>query len=79
MERTIVSQEYLLSWMNAEIEKYDTCNDCHFTSVVLLKGPDERGCNWSGANLRCSGVPVEICQPVAQEVVEQAKGKFNVM
>ena len=63
---------------DAEIDKYDRCTNCHFTSVVLLKEIDERGCNWSGANLRCSEVPVEICQPIAQEVIEQAKGKFNV-
>ena len=64
--------------MNAKKDKYDKCTNCHFTSIVLLKEPDVRGCNWAGTNLRCSEVPVEICQPVAEEVVERAKGKFNV-
>ena len=77
MDKTIVSQDYLLSWMNSLIGRYDSCDNCHFTSVLLTE-PDEDGCNWSSANLRCSGVLIDVCRPIAQRVVDDAKKKFNV-
>jgi len=78
MEKTIVSQEYLLSWMNSQIAKYDKCTNCHFTSILILSERDEGGCNWSSVNLRCSGDPIDVCRPIAQRVVDEAKKKFNV-
>lgn len=78
MDRTSVSQEQLLKWINSELSKHEACNNCRVTSVIRLKDEDEGGCNWSSGNLRCSGVPVDVCYPVANQVIAQAKMKFNV-
>ncbi len=78
MKRTLVSQEYLLQWMNSQIAEYEDYADCHFTSVVPLRESDEYGCNWSGADLMCSGMPLDVCQPIAQRIIDAAKKKFNV-
>jgi hypothetical protein len=78
MERESVSQEELLAWINSEFSRHEECNACGVTSVMRLKGEDEDGCNWSGVNLRCSGVPADVCLPVANHVIAQAKMKFNV-
>ncbi len=78
MERAPVSQDELLEWINSELLKYEECNDCRVTSVVRLKGEDENGCNWSSVNLKCSGVPADVCYPVANQVIAQAKMRFNL-
>jgi hypothetical protein len=78
MKRTLVSQEELLKWMNSQLAQYDECTNCRFTSVLQLKGEDEEGCNWSGCNLRCSGVPTRVCQPIAERIIAQAREIFNL-
>lgn len=77
MARVSVSQDQLLNWINAELSKHEECGDCRVTSIIRLKGEDEDGCNWSSVNLRCSGVPADICYPVANQVIAEAKMKFN--
>jgi hypothetical protein len=66
MKRTLVSEEDWLSWMNSQLSKYGECTDCRFTSVQQLREEDEEGCKWSMANLRCSGVPILVCEPIAK-------------
>jgi len=78
MARTLLSEADLLGWMNTELSKHEQCNGCSFTSVLLLQEEDNDGCNWSVANLRCSGVPAVVCSPAADHVVVQAKARFNV-
>jgi hypothetical protein len=77
MEKAIVSRDYILSWMNSEIAKYDAGKDCHFISITLTE-PDEYGGNWSAAELRCSGAAIEEYQPIAQQIIDEAKEKFIV-
>ena len=77
MERVTVSQEELLEWINLELSTHEECNDCRVTSVVRLKGEDDDGCNWSSVNLRCSGVPADVCNQVANRTIAQAKRNFN--
>lgn len=78
MAREIVSEEDLLVWLNAELQKHDVCGQCRFTSVMRLRGTDAVGCNWSSPNLRCSGRPAAFCQPIANELVAQAQARFNL-
>lgn len=78
MEKTLLSQEELVRWINSELAKYEECNDCHVTSVAQLREEDEEGCNWSMPNLRCSGVPADVCQPVAKRIIAQARDRFNI-
>lgn len=77
-DRQIVSEEELLKWLNAELSKYDECDDCRFTSVMRLRDTDVNGCNWSPPYLRCSGRSVEPCRGVASEIVAQAQARFNL-
>jgi hypothetical protein len=78
MNRTLVSQEELLNWMNSQIAKYEECTNCRFTSVLQLREEDEDRCNWSSFNLRCSGVPAHVCQPIAEQIAIQAREMFNL-
>lgn len=78
MSRTAVSQQELLQWLNTELAKHEECNDCRITSVKALRETDAEGCNWSLANLQCSGVPTVHCQRVANQVIAQARAKFNI-
>ncbi|NQU79973.1 MAG: hypothetical protein HQ543_00470 [Bacteroidetes bacterium] len=78
-ERLFITEDKLVSILNKELGKYDQCNDCRFMSVgPLLKEYDETGCNWSQANLNCSGVPLDICRPFANKIVAEAKSKYNI-
>ena len=47
------------------------------TSIARLRGTDETGCNWSHANLQCSGQPAAVCRPAADRVVSVAREKYN--
>lgn len=78
MERIVLSEEELILLLNGELSKHEECNDCRFVGIVKLRDKDEGGCNWSNANLRCSGVPTEICKPVAERVICEAKAKYNI-
>ena len=78
MTRKTVSEVELLRWINVELAKDDECTDCRVTSVMSLRGVDAEGCNWSSANLRCSGRPAVLCQSVANEVIGQARLLFNI-
>jgi hypothetical protein len=77
MMRTFLSKTDLLGWMNTELSKHEHCNECRFTSVLLLQEEDD-GCNWSSTNLNCIGVPATGCHPVADHVVVKAKARFNI-
>ncbi|MBM4284895.1 MAG: hypothetical protein FJ128_06555 [Deltaproteobacteria bacterium] len=78
MKRNDVSMVALLEWMNSQLSNYDNCDDCRFTSVLQLREYDQDGCNWSSANLQCSGVPVDVCAQIANDIVAHAKRLFNV-
>jgi len=78
MKRTFLSKEDLLGWMNSQLAEHEECNDCIFTSVTELSEEDQDGCNWSSPNLRCSGVPSQVCNPTADLIVGQARARVNV-
>jgi len=73
-----VSESKLLEILNAELHKEGDYTDCRFTSVQALADTDENGCNWSSANLRCSGVSAAACKPVADRVIQYAKTKYRI-
>ncbi len=78
MKRTLISQEDLLEWLNLQLAKHDECTDCRFT-YVQKQEEDEGGCNWfADYSLKCSGVPGDICEPIANQLFTQAREKFNV-
>src|SRR4030042_2713427 len=75
IKRIFVSEGDLLKRMNSKLSEHEECIDCRFESVLQLKKEDEDGCNWSTPTLRCSGVPTQICMPLAQKIVTQAMDK----
>ena len=78
MQRTLVSPEDLLKWLNSQLSNFEECTNCHFNPVQELREENEQGCNWSLPWLICSGVSTRVCQPIANRIVAQARGKFNV-
>jgi hypothetical protein len=78
MSRVNFTEEQLLGWLNAELAKHDVCDDCRFTSVMRLRATESDGCNWSCSNLRCSGKSVALCQAAADELVRDARSRFNL-
>ena len=78
MPRKLVTEAELIAYLNTELLKHDTCRDCRFERVAMLRTPDQEGCNWADPNLRCSGVPVSVCLPAAQSVVHSARAALNI-
>ena len=78
MKRNVVSENELISLLNVELRKYDECKDCQFDSILKLRVPDKKGCNWSSAYLRCSGVAPDECKPFVSEILSEAKAKYNI-
>ena len=78
MGRQSVSEDELLEWINSELSKDEQCNDCSFISVTRLRDEAPDGCNWSDAQLRCSGVSTQVCAPIAKSIIDQARKQFNI-
>ncbi len=78
MTRQVLTEQELLAALNKELSEFDGCADCRFTSVQRIRGVDELGCNWSAANLRCSGQPVDVCRNAADRVLSAARAKYSV-
>ena len=78
MARNIIGEEELLRLMNIELQSHEECKHCRFTSIARLNRVDETGCNWSHANLDCSGLPVRPCMRIADHVIAHKKQFFNV-
>lgn len=80
MPRQLVSVDRLLGILNERLSQHDICDGCQFQGPVRkLREPDDEGCNWSReVFLRCSGVPGDLCGPVADRVVYEVTQEFNV-
>lgn len=78
LKRKLLAKEKLLDWLNSAIRGSDVCDDCRFTSIRVNRVLDQDGCNWSIGNLRCSGQPAAVCEPIATRVVVKARAMFNV-
>lgn len=77
MTRKLVSSSELREILNRELATHETCNDCRYGGVIPSEA-DTDGCNWSPPSLRCSGVPHEVCQPAAHEVLIAVRAKYNL-
>jgi hypothetical protein len=78
MERQTVSREKLLEMLNGELKKDKDYYMCAYEDVTKLDGPDESGCNWKDALLKCSGMHAGTCKPTAFKLVEEMKKQYNV-
>jgi hypothetical protein len=78
MERTQVTENELLVYLNKELEKAGHQEQCHFDYIIRLKLDDRTGCNWAYANMKCSGAPGNACPPYAEKIVAEARARFNL-
>jgi len=78
MPRKIVSEQELLQILNGRLQAHDECANCRFTSVVRINEQLADGCNWSTANLRCSGTPASLCAPIASSVIAEVAQTHNL-
>jgi hypothetical protein len=78
MARQELTEQALLNNLNQQLSAHDTCSDCRFTSIGRIRDTDESGCNWSQANLQCSGQPVAVCRQAADHVISTARAIFNL-
>ena len=77
--RQIATRAEIDAWMTQELQKTPDGKDCELTLSYRLREPDESGCNWSQANLRC-GPPTdkEKVLPIARSILISAQKKFNL-
>lgn len=79
MKRQVISKEKLISILNEDLSKHEECAGCQFeTRIVKLKKVDESGCNWTTLGLKCSGLSVDVCSGTVQQIVSDARTKYNV-
>jgi len=78
MERTSVSENELLSFLNKELQKAGQEANCRFESIVRMKIDDRTGCNWASATIKCTEQTGKGCPPDAERIVNAAKARFNL-
>lgn len=78
MKRTLITENDLISLLNKKLQEYEEFKKCKFESINKRKEYDSAGCNWYKANLRCSGVSIDSCLPIADRIVNEAKTKYNI-
>jgi hypothetical protein len=78
MERQTLNKAELLNILNAGLAKLPDYQECRYEDVTKLDQPDETGCNWKDAMLRCSGMHPGTCQPAGFKILEEARKKYNL-
>ncbi|MEN8258353.1 MAG: hypothetical protein ABFS09_10880 [Thermodesulfobacteriota bacterium] len=78
MERTLVTENELLAYLNKELEKAGHHEQCCFDYIIRLKIDDRTGCNWAYADMKCSGSQENACPPYAEKIVAGARAQFNL-
>ena len=78
MERTMVSEKELLSFLNKELRNIGQHENFRFDSVTRMNLEDRTGCNWSSATIRPTGGKGNICSTDAERIVIEATARFNV-
>ncbi len=78
MERKLVSEKEILSYLNVELQKAGQHEDCQFDSVVRLRVNDRTGCNWAYANLKGMAGASKVCSVEAEKIISKARSGFNL-
>lgn len=79
MSHIVVTEEELLQVLNSRLRNYEECNGCRFTAILRVTGAEIGGCNWTTANLRCSGVPTSAYRLIADAVVAEVSQTHNLV
>ncbi|MEN8135130.1 MAG: hypothetical protein ABFS18_06280 [Thermodesulfobacteriota bacterium] len=78
MERKLVSEKEILSYLNLELQKAGQHDNCHFESIVRLRVDDRTGCNWAYANLKGIAGANKVCPVDAERIVNEARAEYNL-
>jgi len=78
MEQQIISKAELVKIINDELSKHEECNDCSISGIMKLQETDDVGCNWTDPYIQCSGVPADVCAPIAGQVFSAMKKIYNI-
>ncbi len=78
MERKLVSEKEILSYLNMELQKAGQHENCQFESIVRLRVDDRTGCNWAYANLKGIAGASKVCPADAEKIVNEARAGFNL-
>ena len=78
MERKLVSEKELLSFLNSELKSTGQGENCYFESLTRLRVDDRNGCNWAYANIKGSNEASHTCPPDAEKIVAAAREKYNL-
>ncbi|MGV1100823.1 hypothetical protein ACUUL3_15605 [Thiovibrio sp. JS02] len=78
MERTLVSEKELLSYLNKELQRAGQLEECRFDAIVRMRIDDRSGCNWASATVCCGQATGNVCPPAAERIVNEAKKRFNL-
>lgn len=68
----------LLKWANAELAKVAECGSCRILSMRGLQEVPGEACMWLPPALACSGARAGPCQFIADDVMTQARARFNL-
>ena len=78
MQRKLVSEKELLSFLNKELKNTGQGESCYFESLTRLKVDDRNGCNWAYANIKGTAGSAHTCPPDAEKIVAAAREKYNL-
>jgi hypothetical protein len=78
MERKLVSEKEILSFLNMKLQKAGQHDNCRFESIVRLRVDDRTGCNWAYANLKGIAGASKVCPPDAERIVSEARTEYNL-
>lgn len=78
MNRKLVSETELISFLNAELHKLGQLENCFFASIVRLRVDDRTGCNWAYAQLQGSADNGPASPPGADRIVHKARAEYNL-
>ena len=79
MERTLVTETELMSYLNNQLHKNGHNKNCYFDYLIRLKIDDRTGCNWAYANLSCDCKDNDkVCPTDSEKIVTNARAMFNL-
>lgn len=78
MPRTPVTASELVQVLNTRLAQTPGLTRCHVEEIDRLKGLDETGCNWS-ENVNCSGLETDEARGDLLQVIEEMRGRYNLI
>lgn len=78
MNRRFISRNELATLMTEELRARTGRSDCSIEPSFLLRHPDDDGCNWSGASLKCAGASDPFLEADANATIDWARDRYNL-